>query len=150
VLLCWGTMSIRGWTSIWVLRIYRLEGVHSISSAVLFYNVINKKGVCMCKKDTKYIFISTSQTSVPQIYVLFSNHKSPFKSQIGVQFSNLWPFLIFANHRPMMSLAYALSLTLTNKSAIDLRIWKIRNGHRFENWTPIWDLNGDLWFEKRT
>ena len=46
--------------------------------------------------------ISTSQTSVPQIYVLFS----------------------------MMSLTYALTLTLTNKSAIDQRIWK---GHQFEN-----------------
>jgi len=74
--------------------------------------------------------ISTSQTSVPQIYVLFSN------SQIGVQFSNLsflkfsnlWPFLTFSNQRPMTSLSYALNLT--NKSAIDLKIWK---GHRFEN-----------------
>ena len=51
--------------------------------------------------------ISTSQTSVTQIYVLFSNY------QIGVQFSNLWPFLTFSNRRPMTSLMYAL--TVTNK-----------------------------------
>ena len=54
----------------------------------------------------------------------------PFSnSQIGVQLSNLWPFLTFANWRPMTSLTYALTLTLTNKSAIDLRIWK---GRQFE------------------
>ena len=35
--------------------------------------------------------ISMSQTSVPQIYVIFSN------SQIGVQFSNLWSFLTSSN-----------------------------------------------------
>ena len=74
--------------------------------------------------------ISTSHTPVPQVYVLFSN------SQIGVQFSNLsclkfsnlWLFLTFSNQRPITSLSY--SLNLTNKSAIDLKIWK---GHRFEN-----------------
>jgi hypothetical protein len=37
--------------------------------------------------------ISMSQTSVPQIYVLFSN------SQIGIHFSNLWPVLTFSNRR---------------------------------------------------
>ena len=39
----------------------------------------------------------------------------------------------------MTSLAYALTLTLTNKSAIDLRIWK---GYWFRisfNWDVIWD-----------
>jgi hypothetical protein len=51
----------------------------------------------------------------------------PFSnSQIDVQFSNLWPFLTFSNRRPMTS---ALTLTLTNNSAIYLRIWK---GRRFE------------------
>ena len=52
---------------------------------------------------------------------------------IDVQFSNpdictsdLYPF--FSNRGPMTSLTYAL--TLTSKSAIDLRIWK---GCRFEN-----------------
>jgi hypothetical protein len=66
----------------------------------------------------------------------------PFSnSQIGVQFSNLWPFLIFSNRRPKMSLTYAETLTptLTNKLAIDLRIWKRR---RFEN-TLKW-LDVDL------
>ena len=71
---------------------------------------------------------STFNTSVPQMYVLFSNF------QIGVQFSNLclffkfsniWSFLTFSNRRPMM---YAL--TIINKSAIDLSIWK---GRRFES-----------------
>ena len=42
--------------------------------------------------------------------------------------SDLCPFLKFSNQCPMTSLTYAL--TLTNKSAIDLRIWK---GHQFEN-----------------
>ena len=68
--------------------------------------------------------ISKSQTSVPQIYVLFSN------SQIGVQFSNLWPFLTFSTRCPMAPLTCALTLTLSNKLPIDLRIWK---EHRFEN-----------------
>jgi len=81
--------------------------------------------------------ISTSQTSVPQIYVLFTNSQSVSNSQIyvlfqilksGVQFSNLWPFLNFSNRRPMKSMTYAL--ILTNKWAIDL---KIRKGHRFKN-----------------
>jgi hypothetical protein len=36
----------------------------------------------------------------------------------------------FSNRHSMTSLTYYLTLTLTNKSATDLRIWK---GHRFEN-----------------
>ena len=70
--------------------------------------------------------MSTSQTSLLQIYDLFSN------SQIGVQFSIIWPFLTFSNRRSMASLTCPLTitLTLTNKSAIDLRIWK---GRQFEN-----------------
>jgi hypothetical protein len=46
-----------------------------------------------------------------------------------------WPFFTFSIWRPMTSLTYAL----TNKSGMDLRIWK---GHRFENTlnlTVIWD-----------
>jgi hypothetical protein len=35
-----------------------------------------------------------------------------------------------SNRRPMMSLTYALTIALTNKSVIDLRIWK---GRLFEN-----------------
>jgi hypothetical protein len=66
--------------------------------------------------------ISMSQTSVRLIYVLFSN------SRIVIQFSNLWPSLIFPNQSPMRSPTYALSLT--HKSAIDLYICQ---GHRFEN-----------------
>jgi len=56
----------------------------------------------------KYLYICKTQMDV--------------QSVIGVQFSNLWPFLIFSNRHLMTSLAYALTLTLTNKSAIDLRI----------------------------
>jgi hypothetical protein len=85
--------------------------------------------------------ISTSQTSVPQIYVLFQILKLVSNSQIYVlfqicksasQFSNLWPFLTFSNWHPMTSLTYAKTtiLTLTNNSTIDLRIWK---GHWFES-----------------
>ena len=59
--------------------------------------------------------ISKSQTSVPQIYVLFSN------SQI---------YGCFSPRCPMAPLTRALTLTLSNKSPIDLRIWK---EHRFEN-----------------
>ena len=78
-----------------------------------------------------------SQTSVPQIYVLFfkfSNRRPNLKSMSFFNFSNRRPILKsmaishFSNRRPMTSLMYAL--TLTNKSTIDLRIWK---GHRFEN-----------------
>jgi hypothetical protein len=80
-------------------------------------------------------FFSNSQVSIQ-----FSNLCSFSNSQIGVQFSNLWLFLIFWNWYP---LTYAL--TLTNKSAIDLRIWKgcwfeimtsvdvdLQSGHRSE------------------
>ena len=61
-----------------------------------------------------------TQTSVPQIYVLFSysqigiqfSNLGPLSnSQIGIQFSNLWPFLTFSTRRPMTSLTYALTLT---------------------------------------
>ena len=61
------------------------------------------------------IIKSMSCTSVSQIYVnRFSN------SQIRVQLSNLWSFPTFSNQRPITLLVYAL----TNKSVIDLRIWK--------------------------
>ena len=91
----------------------------------LFHSPGNKWSICMTQIDiqpSNMCPIATSQTSVPQIYVLFSH------SQIGIQFSNLWLFLTFSNPRPMTSLMYAL--TQTNKSAIDLRIWK---RYRFEN-----------------
>ena len=82
--------------------------------------------------------ISTSETSLPQIYVLFffffffliqilqsASNSQIFalftNAQIGVHFSKC-PFLTFSNRCPMTSLTYAL--TLTNKSAIDLWIWK--------------------------
>ena len=71
--------------------------------------------------------ISTSQTSVPQIYVLFSN------SQIGVPILKSTSFFKFSNRHSILkstSLTYALTLILTNKSAIDLKIWK---GRQFEN-----------------
>jgi hypothetical protein len=84
------------------------------------------------------------QTSVPQIYVLFSNSQiyvlfqilksiavSHFlKSMFFFKFSNLLPFLTFSNRCLMTSLMYAFTLILTNKLTIDLRIWK---GCQFEN-----------------
>jgi hypothetical protein len=108
------------------------------------------KNICKTQIDVRPLIdiqssnpcpISTSQTYEPQIYVSFSNSQigvqfsnlCPFSnSQIGVQFSNLWSFLTFSNRRLMASLTYAITitLTLTNKSAINLRIWNVR---RFEN-----------------
>ena len=55
------------------------------------------------------------------IGVQFSNLCPFSNSQIDVQLPNLWPFLAFSNRRPITLLTYAL--TLTNKSAIDLRIY---------------------------
>ena len=55
-------------------------------------------------------------TSNPQIHVRFLRHRHLYLRSMSF-FS-------------MMSLTYALTLTLTNKSAIDQRIWK---GHQFEN-----------------
>jgi len=78
-----------------------------------------------------YIYICKTQIYVQSLINVQSSNPDicPFSnSQICIQFSNLWPFLTFSNRRPMTSLTYAL--TLTNKSAIDLRIWK---GRRFEN-----------------
>jgi hypothetical protein len=67
-------------------------------------------------------FYITDCTSDLYPFLRFSN-RSPM-------FSNLWPFLTFSNRCPMTSLKYALTLNITNKSAIDLRI---RKGCRFEN-----------------
>jgi len=59
--------------------------------------------------------ISTSQTSVPQIYVLFSN------SQIGVQFSNLCPFSNLQISIPILkSMAISHFLKLTSNDVTDL------------------------------
>ena len=73
-----------------------------------------------------------------QIYVRFLHHRHLYLRSMYFfffyKFSNRFPilismaFLIFSNRPPMTSVMYAL--TLTNKSAIDLRIWK---GHRFKN-----------------
>jgi hypothetical protein len=57
-------------------------------------------------------------------------------TQIGIQFWNLWSFFTFSNWHPTVSLTYAL--TLTNKSAIDLKIWNmgLRIGRRLEAGHP--------------
>jgi hypothetical protein len=50
------------------------------------------------------IYVRLRSTSNPQIYVQFrrTSDSYPFSnSQIGVQFSNLWPFLTISNRRPM-------------------------------------------------
>ena len=121
------------------------------------------------------IELSPKSTSNPQIHVRFIRHRHlylrsmsffkilklvsqfsnlcPFSnSQIGIQFSNLWPFLFFSNGCPKASLMYALTLTITNNSAIDLRIplnqtviWDNDvSGCRFEEWTPIWGADADF------
>ena len=54
----------------------------------------------------------------------FSNRHSILKSMSFFKFSNPWPFLAFSNRHQITSLTYALTPTLTNKSTIDLRIWK--------------------------
>ena len=101
-------------------------------------------------KSMSEFYVTDICTSELSPFFKFSNLCRFSNSQIGIQFSNLWRVLTLSNRRPMMSLTYAL----TNKSAIDLRIWK---GHRFENnlnrsmnwdnkvsgcrseeWMPIW------------
>jgi hypothetical protein len=87
------------------------------------------------------LFTNSQLVSNSQIYVLFQILKS------GAQFSNLWSFLNFSNRHPMKSMTYALKLT--NKWAIDLKIWK---GHQLKiplNRTVIWDNDisgGRVWF----
>ena len=93
------------------------------------YTSIDKQNI------VKHTHVYIRLTSNPQIHVRFLHvsprHlyfrsmsffqllKSVSNSQIGVKFSNLWPFLTFSNRHPMM-----YGLTLTKISAIDLRIWK--------------------------
>ena len=78
----------------------------------------NRHPILKSMSDFYVTDICTSDLSFSQI----------LKSMSFIKFSNLWPLLTFSNQCPMTSLTYAL--TLTNKSAIDLRIWK---GHQFEN-----------------
>jgi hypothetical protein len=79
-------------------------------------------------KSMSDFYVTDICTSELCPFLKFSNLCPLSNSQIGIQFSNLWPLLTFSNQCPMTSLTY--DLTLTNKSAIDLRIWK---GHQFEN-----------------
>jgi hypothetical protein len=74
-------------------------------------------------------------TSLSQIGIHWRHYRHLLlRSMSSFKFSNLWPFLNFSNQRPMTSLTYALTLTLTNRLAIDLRIWK---GRRFEIMTSV-------------
>jgi hypothetical protein len=105
-----------------------------------------------------HIYISTSLTHTSDLSPFFEfSNICPFSySQIGVQFSNLWPFLTF--FKPTSNGVtdvhmYAIILTLTNKSAIDLKIWKGRwyenilkfgqtdicDNRRCEEWAHIWE-----------
>ena len=75
-------------------------------------------------------------TSNHQIQVRFLHHRHLYlRSMYFFKFSNLWPFLTFWNQRPMTSLMFALS----NKLAIDLRIWKGRWFENTLNRAVIWD-----------
>ena len=54
----------------------------------------------------------------------------PFSnSQIGFQFSNVWPFLTSWNWHPMTSLTYALTNKLTIDLSIYIYIYTIENLH---------------------
>jgi len=121
----------------------------SISFIIFLVYTLNLLYICKTRIDAQPLIdlqslnpcpISTSRTSV------YLRSMSFFK------FSNLWLFLTFSNRHPMTSLAY--TLTLANKSTIDLKIWKgcwFENalqiiviwdndvsGCRFEQWTLIW------------
>jgi len=81
--------------------------------------------ICQAKKihvwflRYRHLYLrSMSFFSNSQIGFQFINLCPFSSSQIGVQFSNLWPVLTFSNRRPMTSLTYALTITLTNNSAI--------------------------------
>ena len=99
---------VEGKTNIWQLKNLILTVWFNFQTYIYIY-------ICRTQIEVKPLIdvqssilsqIFTSQTSVPQIYVLFH-------------------ILKLAN-----SQIYVLTLTLTNKSAIDLKIWK---GCRFEN-----------------
>ena len=97
-------------------------------------HLLDQYGIILCIYVSLRSTSSLSSTSSPQIYVTdicvqFSNICSFSNCKIGVQFSNLWPFLSFTNRRSLTSLTYELALT--NKLAIDLRIPLYR--------TAIWD-----------
>jgi hypothetical protein len=47
----------------------------------------------------------------------FSNRRPILKFISFFKFSILWPFLTFSNQRPMTSLMYALTLTLTDQGS---------------------------------
>ena len=118
---------VEGKTNIWQLKNLILTVWFNFQTYIYIY-------ICWTQIEIKPLIdvqssilsqIFTSQTSVPQIYVLFH-------------------ILKLAN-----SQIYVLTLTLTNKSAIDLKIWR---GCRFENtlksdrdlrywcqWMPIWN-----------
>jgi hypothetical protein len=91
---------------------------------VMFYSEKSIPAKQIKVQSSYPILISTSPTCV---------HMSFFK------FSNRWPFLTFSNQHLMTSLTYAL--TLTHKSAINLRIWK---RCRFNNTRKTSHLR--LWF----
>ena len=79
-------------------------------------------------------YVADICTSDPCSFFRILKSMSFFNSQIGVQFSN---------RRHMTSLTYTLALTLTialtNKSPIHLRIWKGRQFENTLNWTMIRD-----------
>jgi len=121
---------------------------------------------CQIENQVSDYRLLGASSSNSQIGVQFSNLCPFSNSQIGVQFSILsffkfsnrhpilksMSFFKFSNWRPILKsmavshflkftsrmYALTLSLTLINKSAIDLNIWK---GHRFENTI---ELNRDL------
>jgi len=79
-----------------------------------------------------------------------SEHKSVSSPQISIHWRHYLKsgsdVRVFPNRRPFQILRSMANLLVRAyvSDIIERRFEKERNGHRFENWTPIWE------FEKRT
>jgi hypothetical protein len=85
--------------------------------------------------------IPTSQTSVPQIYVLFSNYQNGAVSVFGSLFTLFFLFPFFFCYQESFifcPFSIIVSKTWTNGCGV---IWSIR---QWCHWAPFWE------FEKRT
>jgi len=94
-----------------------------------------------------------SQTSVPQIYVLFSNSQigvqfsnlCPFSnSQISVQFSNLWLFLTFSNRCPMTFNAIQCRIRFCFQTCLNKRVTNelfCRRNEGQAHWSYAWNFD---------
>jgi hypothetical protein len=111
-----------------ICSIFKFSNRRPILKSMSFVKFLFRRPILKSMSFVKF----SNQCPLSNSYfgVQFSNLCHLSNSQIDVQFSNLLSFLPFSNWRQMPSLTYAITLTLTNKSHIDLRNWK---GRRFEN-----------------